>query len=188
VAHNEISRMQGQIKMKTQIIFLILFLSSNLCLAAPSSVEEASELKKKFIKETGIELGNYELTKDSPPTCMDGPLEIVDNGTDLVLVLGAKPLAANLGRDKFSEKEDDCTRTYETSYNDVAIKERIERICDTDKTIFHTSITVSKGKISYVKEAYDGEKLVDTVKCTAIKKDTPKVEAPSETAIKPKNN
>src|SRR3989344_4494302 len=135
-----------------------------------SGASPDSDLKKKFLKETKIELGEYKRTANSDTKCLEGPLFIIDLGEELNLMLGARSLAGSIGKEKYEEKDGDCVMTYESSYNDVAIKERVEQVCGQEKTTFHTTVTLEKNKISYVKEAYAADKLVDTLKCTIVKK------------------
>ena len=183
-----------------KIIFILVALSFNFALAKKErkiSQEETppqfSELKKKFLEQTKIEEGEYTLDAKSDESCASGPLAIMDVGElskdELLITLGASNLVENLGIEKHSEKEEECAVTIETSYNDVAIKERVERECpDSKKSVFHTNITLGKSKISYVKEIYENEKLMETTKCNLkLVAPIPKMEtATSEVKIEPK--
>lgn len=149
--------------------------AKNARMTANDEVAAPSELYKKFLNETKIELGEYVRTPDSPESCLDGELVLKDvsepPGTELNLMLGARSLAGSLGREKYKETEDGCENVYETTYNDVAIKARTEQICSGFKKIYHTTINLSKGKLSYVQELYEEDKLIDTGKCTIVKKE-----------------
>lgn len=164
-----------------KIIFITIALSFGFALAKDKaksgrkiSQEETttqqSELKKKFLDQTKLEEGEYTLDEKSDESCASGPLTVMDadegSKAEVFITIGAVNLVENLGKEKFTEKEEECTVTVETSYNDVAIKERIERECpNSKKSVFHTNLTLKKGKISYVKEIYEGEKILETTKC-----------------------
>lgn len=191
-----------------KIIFVFVALSFSFALAKNGrkiSQEETapqfSELKKKFFEQTKIEEGEYSLEAKSDESCASGPLAVMDVGEsskdELLVTLGASNLVENIGKEKYSEKEEDCTVTFESSYNDVAIKERVERECkDVKKSVFHTTVTLGKGKISYVKEIYEGEKLLETTKCNLklaatipkIEEEAPEVKVESKVKFKKLKN
>lgn len=185
--------------MKKIIILFLLFsvsavFAKNVNRKAANEPSAPSALHKKFLEETKIELGEYLRTSDSPESCIEGPLELNEvgesAGSELSLMLGARVLAGSIGREKYSDVEDGCENTYETTFNEIAIKARTEQICSGFKRIYHTTINLSKGKLAIVNELYEGDKLIDTSKCTVVKKEASAASAdfkksePAESKVK----
>jgi hypothetical protein len=148
--------------------FLILNLVFNF--ASTSAHAGDSELKKKFLSKTKISLGEYERTADSDSKCAAGPLTVFDAGDELQLILGAKALIGSIGKEKSEDKDDGCVMNYESSYNELVVTEKIKEACGKEKSAYNTTLSLQKDKIVYIKEAYSGDKLVDTIKCTIVKK------------------
>lgn len=130
-----------------------------------------SELKKKFLKESKIELGYYAPIKGSSDRCLEGDLTILDFGNSLTLMLGARPLAAGVGRTepKVEENDFNCHFTYEISSHENKISGTDTQTCGERKIIFHTNVEIEKGQIKYTKDAVENDKVVDKLECTVKK-------------------
>lgn len=69
---------------------------------------QASELKDRFIRTTQMKEGNYVLVKGDE-SCDEGELSINDMGSEITLILGARPLVLGIGLENVSETDRSCT-------------------------------------------------------------------------------
>lgn len=158
-------------------LILTLFISV-LAIAAPKkpaqkeqskdlSSVEPSEKWKKFVNESGIQFGEYELVSGPAENCLDGNINVVetDDG-ELAVIMGARALVNGLGKDKLSEANDECSITVKSKHKGKSISEFREEVCKDKKTYTtNTEVTLSGNKITYTKKYYENSVMKTQFKC-----------------------
>lgn len=144
--------------MKKYLILFLIFVSNTL-------IASDSKLKLDFLNKTHMRLGDYELIAPSHPNCLQGSLHIVDLKDRITLMLGQKPLAQEIGRGKFIEKDGDCQMSYDTSYNETEINDIRGRICKANSLFIKTKIKFFEDKLSYTTVTNKDGKIIDEFDC-----------------------
>lgn len=133
-------------------------------------LNDPSDLRKKFERETGIVLGNYALSAGSPESCLDGKLGLLDYGNELTLVFGARSLAVGIGKEKIEEVDESCKTTYQSVYSKGSLKEVLVEVCGATTDRIETDIKFYKNKISYTKTIISNGKQINRFTCEATKR------------------
>lgn len=131
----------------------------------PVNPAEPSEVKKAFLKTTGIRLGEYVQIENSSPSCLQGQLEVIDLTDRVTLMLGPKPIAQSIGKKKYEEKERECKMTFDTTYTETEINETREKICKKEKVVLKTNVKFSGDKLSYSTVIKTNGKITNEFEC-----------------------